>query len=151
MIELIKTDSNNLGFINLVKQLDAYLKTTDGNEHDFYHQFNNIDVLNHVIIARYNNKTVGCGAFKEFDKDSVEIKRMYTLPEKRGKGVASKILFELELWSKNLGYKNCFLETGKRQVEAVQFYKKNNYKRIPNYGQYIDMENSLCFKKELNK
>jgi GNAT superfamily N-acetyltransferase len=149
MIRLIRTDSHHPDFIDLVKLLDAYLKTTDGDEHDFYNQFNNIDVLKHVVIAYNQDKAIGCGAFKEFNNNSVEIKRMYTLPKTRGKGVATKILTALEFWAKETGYTNSILETGIRQIEAVNFYKKNSYEIIPSYGQYLNMENSVCFKKEL--
>ena len=150
MITLVKTNSENTDFINLVKQLDAYLKVTDGDDHDFYNQYNNIDALKHTIVAYIDNKPVGCGSFKEFNKNSVEIKRMFTKPDARGNGIAGKILQELESWAKTLNYNACILETGIRQIEAVQFYKKNNYKIIANYGQYLNMDNSLCFEKELN-
>jgi len=149
MIQLIKTNSEHPDFINLVKQLDAYLKITDGNEHVFYNQFNNIDVLNHTVVAYLNDKAIGCGAFKVYDKDSVEVKRMFTTVDARGKGVASLILKSLENWAKELKYTACVLETGIRQTEAVQFYKKKDYILIPNYGQYKNVANSLCFKKLL--
>ena len=145
--EIIRTSSENKDFISLVNELDAYLKLTDGDEHEFYNQFNNIDVLKNVVIFYIDTIAVGCGAIKKFDTSSVEVKRMFVLSEKRGKGVAQKVLQELELWAKELGYKSCILETGKRQVEAVTFYKKCNYKIIPNYGQYKKMENSICFEK----
>ena len=150
MITILRTDSNHKDFINLVEKLDAYLKVTDGEEHDFYNQFNNIDILKHTVIAYQNDQPLGCGAFKEFNKSSVEIKRMFTLSESRSQGVATLILKGLEDWAKELNYSSCILETGIRQTEAVQFYKKNNYKIIPNYGQYQGVENSLCFKKELS-
>ncbi len=149
MLKLVRTNSGNTDFINLVKKLDSYLTIVDGDDHDFYNQYNNIDVLKHVVVAYLNHIPVGCGAFKEFDKTSVEIKRMYTNPESRSGGIASKILKELEVWSNELGYNSCILETGIRQVEAVQFYKKNDYTIIPNFGPYENVENSLCFKKEL--
>lgn len=148
MIKLIRTNSENIDFINLVQKLDDYLTIVDGEDHDFYNQYNNIDVLKHVVIAYLNKVPVGCGAFKAFDKSSVEIKRMFVNPENRSKGIASKILKELELWGNELGFKSCILETGKRQIEAVKFYKKNSYNLIPNFGQYKDVANSLCFKKE---
>lgn len=144
-----RTNSENEDFKNLVKQLDAYLKITDGDEHDFYNQFNNIDVLKNVIVIYKDDVAIGCGAIKKFDKDSVEVKRMFVLLEKRGQGFAQNILTELEIWAKELGYKKCVLETGKRQVEAVNFYHKCDYKVIPNYGQYTAMENSICFEKVL--
>ena len=149
MLKLIRTDSNNTDFINLVKQLDEYLKITDGDEHDFYNQFNNIDILKHIVVAYLDNIPVGCGAFKPFEEQSVEIKRMFTTEAIRGKGVAAQILKELEIWSASLNYKSCILETGIRQREAVSFYKKCKYQITDNYGQYKGATNSLCFKKEL--
>ena len=149
MIRLIRTNSDNADFIFLVKQLDAYLKITDGDEHDFYNQFNAIDTLNHIVVAYIENQPVGCGAFKEFNQNSVEIKRMFTLAKTRGKGTATLLLKELENWATELNYSTCVLETGIRQIEAVQFYKKNLYNIIPNYGQYAGVENSICFKKIL--
>ncbi|MGB6268758.1 MAG: GNAT family N-acetyltransferase [Olleya sp.] len=149
MLELIKTDSDDKDFIELVKQLDNYLKITDGDEHDFYNQFNSIDNLKHTVVAYLDSVPVGCGAFKPFETNSVEVKRMFTTQAARGKGVATQILKTLETWAKQLGYHYSILETGIRQVEAVNFYKKCNYQIIDNYGQYIGIENSLCFKKAL--
>lgn len=150
MLKIIKTNSENKDFINLVKKLDAYLKITDGDDHDFYNQFNGIDVIKHIIIVYKNNVAVGCGAIKHFDKTSVEVKRMFVDTNQRGLGIAPKILTALETWAKELGYKKCILETGERQVEAVRLYHKSNYKRMKiNYGQYKGVENSMCFEKEI--
>lgn len=126
MIRLKRTDSSNKDFVDLVKQLDAYLRITDGDEHDFYNQYNSIENLKHAVIAYTEDKPVGCGAFKDFENNSVEIKRMYTLEKNRGKGIASLILNELEKWASELNYDSCILETGIRQIEAVEFYKKTH-------------------------
>jgi GNAT superfamily N-acetyltransferase len=75
---------------------------------------------------------------------------MYTLPGKRGRGIASRILNELEKWAAELSYNKCILETGNRQPEAIMLYQKNGYNRIPNYGQYQGIENSVCFEKEIS-
>ncbi|WP_452224179.1 GNAT family N-acetyltransferase [Lacinutrix chionoecetis] len=149
MLTIVRTDSRNQDFINLVKSLDSYLKTTDGDEHAFYNKFNNIDVLKHTIVAYKNHEAVACGAFKPFNTSSIEIKRMFTKKAYRGQGIAEAVLNALESWARELGYSHSVLETGKRQVEAVAFYKKCEYEIIKNYGQYIAMENSLCFKKKL--
>ena len=151
MLKIVKTNSENPDFIALVKALDRYLKTTDGDEHAFYNQFNNIDVLKHVVIAYKDNIPVGCGAFKAFnDNNTAEIKRMFTVHNYRGQGIARNILKTLELLVKESGFSALVLETGTRQIEAVSFYKNCEYSIIPNYGQYKDMENSLCFKKILD-
>lgn len=149
MITLKRTNSSNKDFVGLVEQLDAYLKITDGDEHDFYNQYNAIENLKQVVIAYIDDKPVGCGAFKDFENNSVEIKRMFTSEKHRGKGIASLILIELEKWASELNYDSCILETGIRQIEAVEFYKKNSYNIIPNYGQYKGVKNSLCFIKNL--
>lgn len=149
MHTLLKTNSQHPDFISLVVQLDNDLAFRDGEEHAFYHQFNAITHLKYTIVAYDNEIPVSCGAIKEFDVVTMEVKRMYTLPKHRGKGIASKILNELEIWSKELGYKRCVLETGKKQPEAIALYTKNGYKIIPNYGQYIGIDNSVCFEKKL--
>lgn len=149
MIEFIRTHSDHPDFILLVKQLDQYLAEIDGDEHAFYAQYNKIDKIQHVIIACDNNQPVGCGAIKEYVTDTMEIKRMYTLPEKRGRGIATIILHELEKWAIELSYSKCILETGNRQQDAIALYQKNGYMQIPNYGQYAGVENSVCFEKNL--
>ena len=149
MLKIIRTNSSHKDFIHLVKLLDRYLKITDGDEHEFYNQFNSIDVLKYVVIAYVDDIPVACGAFKPFNTNSAEIKRMYTKPEVRGQGIASSIIETLEIWAKEKGYHYTILETGKRQIEAVKFYKKCGYRVIPNYGQYEKMKNSICYKKEL--
>lgn len=149
MLNRIRTTSENKDFIELVKQLDAYLKITDGDEHDFYNQFNAIESLKNVVVVYESETPIGCGAFKPFNENTVEIKRMFVLPEKRVAGAGKLILNDLEDWAKLIGYTSCVLETGKRQEEAVKFYKKCNYVEIPKYGQYENMENSICFKKDL--
>lgn len=148
-IKIIRTNLENKDFIKLTKELDAYLKITDEDEHDFYNQFNNTDVLKNIVVIYDDEIAVGCGAIKKFDETSAEVKRMFVSLEKRGSGVAQKILQELEICAKELGYQKCMLETGIRQVEAVKFYKKCEYQVIPNYGQYQGMENSICFEKQL--
>ncbi len=147
MITFLRTDSTNTDFINLVKQLDEFLAITDGNEHSFYAQFNKISMLKHVVIAFENEVPIGCGAFKPFEDNKVEIKRMFVKEEVRGKKIASQILAELENWAASLGYKNFVLETGIRQTAAVALYHKTGYQRIPNYGQYKGIANSICFEK----
>ena len=148
-IQLIRTNSSNQDFQSLVKQLDAYLAITDGDEHGFYNQFNGIQSLNHVIVAFDNKDAVACGALKEKEGYGLEVKRMFTKANYRGKGIASKVLKELENWAKELKSNQIILETGKRQVEAVKFYQKCNYKIIANYPPYEEMENSVCFSKKL--
>lgn len=151
MISLERTNSEHLGFVSLVRRLDAYLAHVDGDEHAFYAQYNNIAALQNVVVALDGNTPIGCGAIKPFDKNTVEIKRMYVVPEWRGKGVAALVLTELEGWASELGFARCVLETGLRMPDAVAFYTKNGFSRTPNFGQYVGIENSACYEKEIQK
>ena len=147
MIEILRTDSSNIEFVNLVKFLDVDLAVRDGDKHSFYAQFNKVDAIKYVVLAVENGLAVGCGAIKEYDLDTMEVKRMYTSPQSRGKKIASRVLAELENWAKELSYKRCILETGNKQLEAIALYNRNVYHRITNYGQYAGINNSLCFEK----
>ncbi|MCM4152117.1 N-acetyltransferase [Arenibacter sp. N53] len=149
MVIIKRSNSKNLDFIALVKLLDSDLKQRDGDEHDFYAQFNGIVNLPFVVLAYRDNKPVGCGAIKEYNSTTMEIKRMFVATNERGKGIASMILKELEKWAAEKNCSSCILETGLRQPEAISLYKKNGYLPIPNYGQYKGMVNSVCFIKKL--
>ena len=144
-----RTDASDGYFRSLVALLDADLAVRDGADHSFYNQFNKIDAIRHVIVCYANAKPVACGAFKPFNDDSVEVKRMFVLPEYRGKQIGQMLLKELEKWAAELGYKHSVLETGKKQHEAIRLYEKAGYHRIPNYGQYENVENSVCMRKAI--
>jgi GNAT superfamily N-acetyltransferase len=150
MITIKRTTSDDADFRKLVVELDKDLSVRDGDEHGFYAQFNKIDQIKHVMVAYEALVPVGCGAIKEYDTTTMEVKRMFVALDKRGKGIASVILNELENWAFELGYKKCILETGLKQPEAIRLYEKNNYKRISNYGQYANVVNSVCFEKQLS-
>jgi len=149
MIELIRTDSLNEDFRKLVMALDKDLAIRDGDDHPFFAQYNKLDSIKHVVVAYDGPAAVGCGAIKEYSAGVMEVKRMYVPPERRGQGIASLVLGELERWAAELQYASCILETGWKQPEAIALYKKNAYAVIPNYGQYAGVEASVCFEKVL--
>lgn len=148
MMRLARTTSDDLNFRELVKLLDHDLSVRDGAEHAFYAQFNTVASLQHVVVAYHEAEPVGCGAFKPFTAELVEIKRMFVRPEHRGTGIAQAVLTELEHWAQALHYTGYVLETGQKQPEAIRLYQKSGYQRIPNYGQYVGIENSVCMQKQ---
>ena len=150
MISLKRTNSGDSDFQILVRELDKELAIRDGAEHAFYAQFNKIAALKYVVLAYENDAAVGCGAVKEFGENAMEVKRMFVPRENRGNGIASMVLQELENWTAELGYEKCVLETGYKQPEAIALYEKNGYFQIPNYDQYIGMDNSICFEKNIS-
>ncbi len=148
-MELLRVDSDHPDFLALVICLDKELAISDGDEHDFYSQYNHLTHIKHVVMAYINGKPVGCVAMKELDPKRMEIKRMYTALSSRRKGVATQLLNEIEGWALELNYKSCILETGYKQPDAIALYKNNNYRKISNYDQYVGVENSYCFEKKL--
>ncbi|TGD57688.1 GNAT family N-acetyltransferase [Flavobacterium humi] len=145
-MKLIRTTSDNIDFQYLTALFDEYLVIIDGDEKDFFAQFNKIELKN-VVVCYDDGIAVGCGAFKEYEPQVAEIKRMFVHPEHRGKGVASKVLAELESWAKELGFGKCILETSYKLENAILLYKKSGYATIENYGQYIGVESSICMEK----
>lgn len=102
------------------------------------------------VIARLSNVPVGCGALRPLKEGIGEIKRMFVEPEARGRGIARKILRELEAIAESAGYKAVWLETGALQPEAIALYESAGYRRIGCYGQYVDNPLSICFEKALS-
>jgi putative acetyltransferase len=149
MNRIERTESKNDAFYELVRSLDLELTLRDGAEHSFYAQYNKLDSITNVVLAYENDVAIGCGAFKKYGKDTVEIKRMFVRKESRGKGIAVEILNELEKWAKEENYAFAILETGYNQPEAIRLYQKSGYEVIPNYGQYDGVDNSICMKKRL--
>lgn len=144
-----RTDSHSSDFKNLVKSLDATLAHHNGDNDDFFAQFNKIDTIKNCIVAYIDEVPAACGAFKELSEDTVEIKRMFTNPKFRKRGLGSSIVGELENWAKELGYKKVVLETSKDLTNAISVYEKSGFQRIPNYGQYVGVDSSVCFEKRL--
>lgn len=149
MITLIRTTSENKDFGKLVLELDAYLKILDGEDHAFYAQFNKTNLLKNALVCYKNDMAVGIGAYKEFEPNVAEIKRMYTVPDYRGKGIAMAIVTELEVWAKEENYTTSILETGYLQLDAIGLYQKLGYEITENYGQYKGLTTSVCMKKIL--
>jgi putative acetyltransferase len=149
MLTLTRTTSDNPDFRNFIVLLDQSLKENDGDDHAFFAQFNKVDSINEVIVAYKDGIAAGCGAIKPYTQTIAEVKRMFVHPDFRRMGVAKSMLAALEEWAKELNYTSAILETGNKQTEAIELYKRSNYNVIPNYGQYEGVESSVCMQKEL--
>lgn len=148
-IKIVRTNSDNPVFRNLVDALDADLNIRNGDIQRQYDRYNKIDNIDHAVVVYAENNPVGCGCFKKFDNGAVEIKRMFVFPEMRGRQLAASMLQELEKWAVEEGYTTSVLETGRRQMEAQRLYERAGYSLTENYGQYVSMEDSICYRKEL--
>ncbi|MDR4894049.1 MULTISPECIES: GNAT family N-acetyltransferase [unclassified Chryseobacterium] len=148
-MHILRTDSTNIDFQKLVKSLDAVLAKHNGENDGFFAQFNTIDTLKNCVVVYIDGIPTACGAFKPFSEDAVEIKRMFTHPEFRKKGLGSAIVKELENWASELNFKKAVLETSQDLKSAISVYEKSGFYRIPNYGQYVGIEQSVCYEKGL--
>jgi GNAT superfamily N-acetyltransferase len=103
------------------------------------------------LLARVEGRPVGCGGLRRHDDGVAELKRMYVVPDQRGRGVARVLLAAIEAQAARLGYHAIVLETGVRQPEALALYEGHGYERIANFGPYIAAPLSVCLRKELRQ
>ena len=101
------------------------------------------------LIAFRSSKPVGCGAVRRIDANTGELKRMYVLPEERGRRVGQAILSALENEAKTLHLTRLVLETGVRQDRAQRLYRQAGFSPIDKYGEYTNSPLSICMAKEL--
>jgi GNAT superfamily N-acetyltransferase len=104
-----------------------------------------------VFLIAYDEagEAIGCGGLRQIDDTHGEIKRMYVVPERRGSGVSVAVLRALEENARGRGWSRLVLETGSEQPDAIRFYSREGYHRIPNFGHYVDSPISLCFERLL--
>src|SRR5258706_3048800 len=103
MFEVSRTTSDDPRFRLLVGELDAELWQRYGEVQAQCAPHNVIEVLATVVIACDADRALGCGCFKEIDPGTVELKRMFVTPAARGRGIAGRIVGELERWARESG------------------------------------------------
>lgn len=148
-LRISKTTSENPDFITLIAALDKSLWERYPELKTNYWGNNILELNPNVVVIYLDNKAVACGCFKKYDKNTIEIKRMFVLPEARGLGIAQNILRELELWAHDIGYSLSVLETLYKQKEAIALYQKTGYAIVDNYEPYVGLENSICMQKQI--
>ena len=149
MITLKRTNNQDTDLQPLIAELDANLREIYGELMDVYDPHNILEKLDTVVIAYQEGEAAGCGCFKRFNEDAAEIKRMFVRKTCRGQGISGLILAELEAWAKEKGFIVTILETGERNIEALGLYRKAGYSPMPNYGPYVNIKSSYCFRKRL--
>jgi GNAT superfamily N-acetyltransferase len=149
ILKVVKTTSENPDFLSLIKTFDMYLWERYPELKTNYWGNNIIELNRNVVIIYLGKKPVACGCFKKYDKNTIEIKRMFVAPEVRGLGLAQRVLRELELWAQELDYSVSVLETLHKQQEAISLYQKVGYTIVDNYGPYVGLDKSVCMKKEI--
>lgn len=101
------------------------------------------------VVAYDGELPVGSGGLRALDAVHGEVKRMYVVPSRRGKGVSTALIRRLEELARDLGWERLVLETGIRQPDAMRFYEREGYASIPAFGYYADDPYSRCYAKTL--
>jgi putative acetyltransferase len=101
------------------------------------------------VVAYVMGQPVGCGALAPVDDVTIEIKRMYVLPDHRGAGVARRILAALIRRAKERLFEEVILETGTKQKAAIALYESSGFERTEPYGEYVGNPYSVCLLKKL--
>lgn len=150
MIEIKRTFFSNEDFRELTALLDDELISLYPDTHQQFESDYIIDETGRVVLVYCDGNLSGCGCFRPTaTKKVVEIKRMFVKKEFRGKGIAKRILFELEKWTMEENYSRTILVTGIYSPEAVSLYTKMGYKQISTYGIYQGDPESICMGKNL--
>ena len=144
-----RTATNNPDFTYLISLLDHELWVELNEDQSTYDQYNKVPNIQTAIIIYADEKPVAIGCFKEYNDDTVEIKRMYVNKNYRGKGISKMVLQELEKWAIEKDFHYAILETSIHFNVAKNLYKQAGYIVIPNYDQYEGLEESVCMKKKL--
>lgn len=150
-LEFKDTNGDDPHFALLCDRLDCALdEIVGGNQQRCqYNQYNQRDTIHDAIVVYQKGEPVACGAFKMYDEEHAELKRIYTEPSARNMGLGAELIRRLEAKAKIEGYKWCILETGEPLQAAFHLYKKAGYKIIPNYGQYACMPESICMERKI--
>ena len=146
---IVRVDNRNRDFQKLIMALDEDLSNRYGPIQKDFAQFNTVDNIQDVVVGYMGGFPAGCGAFKAYDAETVEFKRIFVTAEYRRRGIAGLILQELEMMATAKGFRSAILETGVLQPEAIQMYSKAGFGIIPNYDPYRESPNSVCMRKQL--
>lgn len=150
MLSIARCTGQDTDFRALVAALDEELNERYGAQMNFFGQHNKSGDVQHAVVVSLDGIPAGCGCFKPFSNDSVEMKRIFVHKAFRGSRLARAVLAELEAWARETGFSFAVLETGILQPEAIRLYEAAGYQRTENYEPYIGVKESVCFRKTLS-
>ena len=131
----------------LISELSEVLQTRTGDDgRSSYTEELFNELTDAFLIVKENNQPIACGGFRKVDRETCEIKRMYS----KKKGYGKKVLSALEKRATELHYKTAILSTRKINTSAVNFYLARGFKEIPPYGKYRKTHLSICMGKRIN-
>lgn len=148
MISINAVEHNNPDFNQLCNMLEKeHVEVIKEQRSPNGNCLNNLDKFKTIFIAYEDSKPVGCIAMKDKTNDTIEIGRLYVLPEYRKNGIASLLFNKVFDKAKELNAKKVVLDTYKRFEDATRLYEKLGFKEIDNY--INNSPYSICMEKEL--
>lgn len=148
-MQVRRTTTDDPAFQRLASALDRELQAVYGDVQHAYAPFNKVETIATAVVALDAKTAVGCGCFRPFDATTIELKRMFVAADRRGRGIASAVIAELEAWARELGYRAAVLETGNLQDAAIALYQRRGYTIGEPFGPYAAMPASVCMSKTL--
>lgn len=149
MITVEKSDPMSPESQFLIEKLSSELAAITGDNGKKNFTVDSMDEERSLWVLARNTKgeAIGCGAIRQLTPDIAELKRMFA--DRSASGIGNALLTFLETSAKRMGYTELWLETRHVNHRAVNFYKKNGYVTIDNYGPYIGRDEAVCFSKKL--
>ncbi len=129
----------------LVTEQQRELTEAEGDGHVVFPLHEHIE----FVVGFADGGPIACGALQQLGDGIGEIKRMYVVPSRRGKGLSRRILLALEDLAVRRGLHTLRLETGAFLAPAVGLYTSSGYAQIPPFGQYVGHPASVCYEKAL--
>ena len=152
-VRLVEVHYDHKDFIKLCGELDSYLNMAIGGEdkREKYKKYNHLDTMDYVVLAYVGDKAIGCAALRRYSDTEIEVKRVFLQDAYRGRNIGGMLLQNLIDKAKELGFARMILETGLFLDASVRLYRRFGFERIPNYGDYQNMEESYCMGREIGK
>ena len=147
-METVLTNEKDERFIELTKELDNEYFEKHGDVVLKYQEYNDLKDSHIVLLALLYGKPIACASYRLFDKDSIEIKRVYVKRRYRKKGIAYKLVKQLEKLAMEENFKYSYIETGSENIPAINLYKKLDYETIDSFGQFEGDDLCICMRKE---
>lgn len=137
---------NNEDFLMLCNELDSLLNEAIGGENnrEKYKKYNIPASMDYVLLAYDGDSPVGCAGLRKYTASQIELKRVFVKPHYRKQNIGGMLLEQLILWAKKEDYQYILLETGEFLTDSIKLYKRFGFWKIKNYGDYINMPESLC-------
>ena len=149
MITINTADLHACESLRLIENLSSELATITGDSGTRHFAVDSMKGERAVwVIARNaTGDAVGCAALRPLTEQVAELTRMYS--DRSEPGIGQALLAFLEASAQRLGYGEIWLETRKVNRRAVNFYERNGYRAIDNYGPYIGRQEAICFAKKI--